>query len=307
MYKMDVSIIIVNYNTCTLVHNCLKSIFEQTKGIDFEVIVSDNGSKDGSIEMIKQYFPQVILIENNANLGFGAANNRGLKIANGKYVFYLNSDTILLNNAIKIFFDYWENSLDTNIIGALGSNLLNEKGEIIHSYGLFPKSYKEIWKMLKKTYVVWAKLILKFLKIDYTKYTKTFIYEKHIGLVDYITGADLFVRNNELAYYDERYFLYFEETHLQWQMMKKGLKRLIIDNAKIVHLNGGSDSKAKDGRLDDYVSFGAIQFDLSRIKFIKYNISAFIALILKVQLYFFWLIPCFRKKTYSYRNEIWKI
>ena len=97
---MDVSIIIVNYNTCELTRNCLKSVFEQTKNIDFEVIVSDNGSKDGSVEMIKKEFPYVILIENNANLGFGAANNRGLKIAKGKYIFYLNCDTILLNNAV---------------------------------------------------------------------------------------------------------------------------------------------------------------------------------------------------------------
>lgn len=304
---MDVSIIIVNYNTRNLTRNCLKSIFEQTKDIDFEVIVSDNGSIDGSIEMIKQDFPQVILIENNANLGFGAANNRGLKKAKGKYVFYLNSDTILLNNAVKKLFDYWEKSSDKDEIGALGGNLLNEKGELIHSYGLFPKPYKEIWKMVRKTYVVWAKLILKFLKINYKKYTKTLKYEKYIGLVDYITGADLFVKNNELAYYDERYFLYFEETHLQWQMMRKGLKRLLIDDIRIIHLNGGSDSKVKDGRLDDYISFGAIQFDLSRIKFVKYNISKWSAWILKVLLYFFWQIPGFHNKTKKYRKEIWEI
>lgn len=105
---MDVSVIIVNYNTLDLTRNCLKSIYEQTKDINFEVIVSDNGSVDGSIEMIRQDFPQVVLIENNANLGFGAANNRGLKIARGKYILYLNSDTLLQNNVVKIFYDYWE-------------------------------------------------------------------------------------------------------------------------------------------------------------------------------------------------------
>lgn len=75
---MDVSIIIVNYNTKELIRNCLKSVFEKTSGIEFEVIVSDNGSSDGSIEE----FPQVILLENEENLGFGKANNRALKIAN---------------------------------------------------------------------------------------------------------------------------------------------------------------------------------------------------------------------------------
>ena len=94
---MDVSVIIVNYNTKVLTFNCLSSVFEMVKDIQFEVIVSDNGSTDGSIEMIKENFPQVILIENGENLGFGAANNRALKIAKGKYIFYLNSDTVLLN------------------------------------------------------------------------------------------------------------------------------------------------------------------------------------------------------------------
>ena len=86
---LDVSVIIVNYNTKDLTYNCLKSVFEMTKNINFEVIVSDNGSTDGSIEMIKTDFPSVILIENNSNLGFGAANNKGLDVAKGKYIFYL--------------------------------------------------------------------------------------------------------------------------------------------------------------------------------------------------------------------------
>ena len=106
---MDFSIIIVNYNTSKFFKNCLLSIYEHTKNIEFEVIVSDNGSTDGSIEMLKSTFPNVILLENNQNLGFGTANNKALKKANGKYILYLNSDTIILNNAIKLFYDYWEN------------------------------------------------------------------------------------------------------------------------------------------------------------------------------------------------------
>lgn len=85
--SLDVSIIIVNYNTKDLTRNCLKAVFEQTKNISFEVIVSDNGSNDGSIEMIKSEFPQVILIENNENLGFGAANNCGGKNCKRKIYF----------------------------------------------------------------------------------------------------------------------------------------------------------------------------------------------------------------------------
>ena len=103
---MDVSIIIVSYNTKSLIKNCINSIYKYTKDISFEIIVSDNGSIDGSVEMIKRDFPSVILIENNENLGFGAANNKGLALAKGKYILYLNSDTILLNNSVKFFYDY---------------------------------------------------------------------------------------------------------------------------------------------------------------------------------------------------------
>ena len=308
---MDVSIIIVNYNTCNLIHNCLESVFLQTKDIDFEVIVSDNGSKDGSVEMIKQEFPQVILIENNANLGFGAANNRGLKIAKGKYIFYLNSDTILLNNAVKLFFDYWENSTEKDKIGALGSNLLNEKGDVIHSYGKFPRVWKEMLMFLRKYYITRIKLLLNILKINYKRNSKrngkVVKNSKYIGDVEYITGADLFLKNKESSFFDERYFLYYEETNLEWHLKKKGLRRIIIDGPRIIHLAGKSDSTVSDGRLEDYVSFGQIQCDLSRIRFVKYNLSLLCASILKILLFFFWMHPFFFKKTKKYRREIWKI
>ena len=102
---MDVSIIIVNYNTKDLIKNCINSIYKHTKDVDFEIIVSDNGSVDGSIEMIKSEFPNVILIENGSNLGFGTANNRGLAIAKGKYIFYLIQKTAELLPA-EIFGTY---------------------------------------------------------------------------------------------------------------------------------------------------------------------------------------------------------
>ncbi len=127
-----------------MLKDCLISIYKHTTEIDFEVIVSENGSVDGSIEMLKQEFPQVVLMENNANLGFGTANNRGLAIAKGKYIFYLNSDTVLLNNAVKMFYDYWENSLEKESIGALGCNLLDGEGNVTHSFGPFPSSKKII-------------------------------------------------------------------------------------------------------------------------------------------------------------------
>lgn len=303
---MDVSVIIVNYNTRTLICNCLNSIFEYTKDIDYEVIVSDNGSKDGSIEMIKTGFPQVVLIENKANIGFGAANNRGLKIAKGKYILYLNSDTVLLNNAIKIFYDYWEMSSEKDCIGALGGILLDASERVTHSSGTFPNPWKEIQESLRKICVVYIKLILDFLNINYRRKINI-QYNEKAGEVDYVTGADLFLKNNELAEFNENYFLYYEETELQWRLMKKGLKRIVIPNTKIIHFCGKSDTKSFDRSVKDYVTFGAIQMDLSRIRFIKNNISVFCAGILKVLQCLFWLTPIFLKKTKNYFIEVWKI
>jgi GT2 family glycosyltransferase len=97
---MDVSVVIVNWNTREILRDCLRSIYEQTRGLTFEVIVIDNASEDGSLQMVKDEFKEVILVENSTNRGFAAGNNQGLAIAKGRYVLLLNSDTVVLDNAI---------------------------------------------------------------------------------------------------------------------------------------------------------------------------------------------------------------
>lgn len=234
---MDVSIIIVNYNTKNLLRNCLTSIFEKTSDVLYEVIISDNGSTDGSIEMIKKDFPQVMLIENKSNLGFGRANNIARKKASGKYVFYLNSDTVLINNAVKLFYDYWE--LSTKNIGALGTQLLDQNLENNYSYGFFP-SYL-------RSFVLLINFILDSinLKTIFRKFRKSKKISSYFGEVDYIIGADLFMKNNELADFDEQFFLYYEETDLQYNLSQNGYSRLLIEGPKIIHLSGASDDNIK--------------------------------------------------------------
>jgi len=270
---LDVSVIIVNYNTKELTYNCLKSVFEMTKNIRFEVIVSDNGSTDGSIEMIKKDFPSVILIENNSNLGFGSANNRGLDVAKGKYIFYLNSDTILLNNAIKIFYDYWESSSDKDCIGALGGILLNEYGNTIHSGGNLP-SYDDILRYQKAIYFVHRRnSLLKKLHMNWFYQlcsnfrAKNDIENVQEGEIGYITGADLFLLNNENARFDENYFLYYEETDLEFKLFEKNLKRLLINGPKIVHLT------RKNNKGFNITSFSTIHCQISSIIYTSKNLK----------------------------------
>ena len=114
-----VSIIIINYNTKLLTLDCLKSIYQHTKDIDFEVIVVDNASSDGSAEAIRESFPIVKVIEPNENLGFGRANNLGAKYAKGEYLFLLNSDTLLIENSIKKLYDFYIENEEKLHIGVL--------------------------------------------------------------------------------------------------------------------------------------------------------------------------------------------
>lgn len=235
--KVDVSIIIVSFNTQDMTMQCLNSIFEKTKDIDIEVIVVDNNSVDGTQQKLKENYPQVRLIESTENLGFGRANNCGIKSAKGKYLFFLNSDTILLNNAVKIFFDFMEGNALTKI-GAAGSFLMDENKEITHSSQPFPSRWEEVRAQLVGYFN--KKDLLKRKKKEYDQY-------KNIGTyveVDYVTGADLFVSKavmEEFDGFDPNFFIYFEESDLQFRMNEHGYKSVIINGPKIIHFQGASD------------------------------------------------------------------
>lgn len=304
--EMDVSIIIVNYNTKDLLQNCINSIYKNVIDINYEIIVSDNGSTDGSTEMIRESFPNVVLIENKKNLGFGAANNKGLKIAKGKYIFYLNSDTLLLNNAPKLFFDYWENSKEKEKIGALGTNLLNENNQIIHSCANFPNLHSSILDLIKINIVNLGLSILYLFHVSGDIFRPKHLQNETIGNVDYITGADLFLLNNNDAKFDESFFLYYEETDLQKRMEKKGLKRIMIKGPIIKHLCGGSVGEGFN--IKRKASFSRIQFEVSRITYLKkhYNSKLFI-FVIKLLISINWINPFIINNTRKYLQEIWSL
>lgn len=211
---MDVSIIIVNYNTRQMTSECIDSVFEKTTDVEFEVILVDNASTDGSKECFEKD-GRIKYIYSNENLGFGKANNLGLRYAKGKYLFLLNSDTLLLNNAVKIFFNFAE--VSDNKYCFWGSFLYDKNRNHIHSYGYFP-SLKNL--LLKPNIAESA---------DYST----------ILTVDYITGADLFIRRdtiNKYGLFDPDFFMYFEETELQYRYNKKGYLSMIIPDPQIMHL-----------------------------------------------------------------------
>ncbi|MDE7420917.1 MAG: glycosyltransferase family 2 protein [Muribaculaceae bacterium] len=235
---MDVSIIIVNYNTRDILRDCIWSIKSQSKDIEYEVIVVDNDSSDGTLEMLQREFPEVKAIDAGQNLGFGRANNLGMQQARGKYLFLLNSDTIIVNNAIKIFFDKAEHLMqEDGQIGVLGAILYGSDSKTCHSYGSFITPKMELKEVMAK--------YLRFLKDK--KNTNPPSVETNLN-VDYITGADMFVPAKVFKAtggFDPDFFMYCEEVDWQKRMDEKGYRRIIVNGPEIIHLEGGSDTNKK--------------------------------------------------------------
>lgn len=231
---MDVSVIIVNYNTKELTKNCIDSVFTKTSGVSFEVILVDNASTDGSVELFEND-DRILFIKSGENLGFGKANNLGYQYAKGKYLFLLNSDTLLLNNAIREFYLQMEQRSKT--IACMGCLLVDENNKRIHSYGDFPTLRNELirkpWHLLHEVFGVHKGFD------DHP----LIILDDHAFEVEYVTGADLFIRRNvvdEFGLFDPDFFMYYEETEMQHRYRLHGYSSIIVDIPQILHLVGRS-------------------------------------------------------------------
>lgn len=229
---MNVSIIIVNYNTKELTLQTIASVFEKTADINFEVIVVDNASTDGSTEAIEKTFPEVKLIKSNENLGFGRANNLGATIASGRNLLFLNPDTLLVNNAVKILSDY----LDLHeSVGVCGGNLYDAEMKPASSYHLsFSPLLFDINSILSK----------KLFPLIYGK-NYTFNHTGKHKKVAHIVGANMMIRKSifdQVGGFDKEYFMYREETELNYRVYKKGYNTMSIPEAKIIHLESKSFS-----------------------------------------------------------------
>lgn len=218
--NMKVSVIIVNYNTKELTSQCIQSIVENTCGISYEIILIDNASTDGSKELFEKD-SRVQYIYSEFNGGFGYGNNRGMEIAQGDFFFLLNSDTILLNNAIKEFYDYAITHVERTIYGCY---LQGRDGTYRNSFFFFPAfTLKHFFYRLMH-------------RQDYTPdYTNR--------IVECVSGADMFIPRTAIqdaGMFDENIFLYGEEGELQYRMHQKGYKCMLINEPKIIHLEGES-------------------------------------------------------------------
>lgn len=222
---MDVSVIIVNYNTCKMTCECIDSIVEKTKDVEYEIILVDNASTDGSKEFFEKD-SRIKYIYSERNGGFGYGNNLGMKVAKGKYFFLLNSDTLLINNAIKEFYDYAENNQPHTLYCCY---VEDKDGKDNGDYLDFPiLSVKELiyYKIKKRP----AKIV-----------------DHKAKEVDAVHGANMFLPRQAYEVsggFDENIFMYGEEIEWQLRLHKLGLKRMIIPQPRIIHFGGVSTKKA---------------------------------------------------------------
>lgn len=235
--RPDISVVIVSYNVSHYLRLCLESVFKAARGHCIEVFVVDNASSDDSVNMVKEYFPQVRLIENQQNIGFSKANNLAIKEAKGKYLLLLNPDTILpetiFDTCLKIMREHPE-------VAAAGIRMIDGRGQYL------PESKRGLPTPL-----------VSFFKISglYRLFPNSKVVNKYyLGntspcenqYIEVLAGAFMFVKRDvasEVGYLPEEYFMYGEDVDFSYQILQKGYKNYYIAEDKILHFKGESTKK----------------------------------------------------------------
>jgi len=227
---LDVSICIVNWNTRELLANCLHSIFADDQRVTFDVIVVDNASHDTSPDMVRADFPQVHLIANNENLGFARANNQAFSLAKGRHVLLLNSDTIVLQDALLKMVKYLD---EHQLIGVVGPKLLNLDRTLQRSCW---RGFPSLRSAFVAAFYLWrlvphSRLVQSTESLDIPD-------DKPIE-VDHVLGACMLVRReviNQVGGMDEELFLFLEETEWCYRIKKRGWEVHFLPWAEIIHV-----------------------------------------------------------------------
>jgi len=232
---MNLSIIIVNWNTNNQLTQCLASIFHNTPSDEFEILLVDNASTDGSVDMVRERFQQVQLIENNENLGFAKANNQAIQQSNGHYVILLNPDTEIKPGALETLVRFMDEEPQA---GAAGPKLLNPDGTLQTSCYPSPTLPREIWRLFHLDKIK-----------PYGIYEMSRWDMEKPRQVDVLQGACLILRRevlDQVGLLDEDYFVYSEEVDLCYRLKKAGWQLYWVPGAKVVHYGGQSTNQVAE-------------------------------------------------------------
>jgi len=231
-----VSIILVNYNGSNFLHDCLASIELFLDVCIYEVIIIDNFSTDDSIKIIQDNFPYCKLIESHINLGFGKANNLAVKNSRGNNLLFLNTDTVMIENTVKILSEYLQQNKN---IGAIGSRITFQDEGYQLSCGNLPNLMVEFLDKIRYSLDnTWHQIFSRIYDSQYSK----------VQEVGWVTGACLMIRRDvfeQIGGFDENFFMYFEDKDICKRVKELGYKVIYYPKTSIIHLLGGSSHGIK--------------------------------------------------------------
>lgn len=232
------SVVIVNYNVKHFIEQCLYSVIKASKGLTSEIFVVDNNSVDGSVELIKEKFPQVKLIVNESNKGFSVANNQAIKLAKGDYVLLLNPDTVVQEDTFTKTLHFMDNHPEA---GGLGVKMLDGQGNFA------PESKRGLPTPMVAFYKMFGFSKLFPNSKRFGKYHLSYLPKDKINQIDIISGAFMLMRKSVLdtiGLLDETFFMYGEDIDLSYRITKAGYKNYYFPDTQIIHYKGESTKRS---------------------------------------------------------------
>ncbi len=285
---VDLSIIIVNYNVKEFLENALISIKKAIEGINAEIFVVDNASEDGSVEMVRQKFPDVHLIANTENLGFAKANNQALKLARGKYILLINPDTIVQEDTFKVLISFLESHPDC---GMVGCKVLNPDGTLqLACRRSFPTPWVAFTKMVGLSSLFPKSKI-------FARYNLTYLDPNEVAEVDAVSGSFMMIRREvyeKIGGLDEDFFMYGEDIDWCYRIKKAGWKIYYVPFTQIIHFKGES---TKRSNIDEIrVFYEAMKIFVRK----HYKEFALLGVILRIGIFLRGLVALFGKFLKNY-------
>jgi N-acetylglucosaminyl-diphospho-decaprenol L-rhamnosyltransferase len=265
---VDVSVVIVNYNTKHVLSRTIAALEEASKGLHVQVIVVDNASRDGSADFVRSTWPRVTLLANERNVGFGRANNQALSLLRGTYVLLLNPDAFLSPGSLTIALDYIENHPDCGILGArlVGGP---DESTVGSSARNFPTPWRALLTRTGLSSVFPSHRLVDDPDWDYRKSAEC----------DWVPGAFFLIRKSvidQVGFFDPRYFLYSEEVDFCRTAKAAGWKVHYCADSVVVHVGG--ESAKSVGKLGHGSQLSALQIESELLYYRKqYGLAGFIA------------------------------
>ncbi len=267
---MDISVVIVNYNVKYFLEQCIQSVYRASHDVNTEIIVVDNNSVDGSCSAIEEKFPGVILIRNQQNVGFSKANNQGILKAKGKYILFLNPDTVVQEDTLKKCHQFMEKHEEA---GCLGVKMIDGKGNFL------PESKRALPTPEVAFYKIFGLASLFPKSKRFGRYHLGFLDRNKTHSIDILSGAFMFIRKEALekaGFLDESFFMYGEDIDLSYRVLQAGYKNYYYPDTTIIHYKGESTKK---GSINYVLVFYRAMIIFARKHFTKRNARLFSTLI----------------------------